>query len=172
MQTSGGTKHQSWDSPVLSCAALPLWSFLSSGENKLTFDIICSLVYAGFRSSVSCKTQPPYTFSWEKKQPLSLHMSRFLHLNIRCWWSYCFVWAFSLFVLQFPFTYIPFNKAPIFSVRHWNYFHLYLSIISLKTFLPLCSLFSNQHEGNGSQISGTGLFSSQRHQGDCGFPSI
>lgn len=77
---------------------------------------------------------------------------------------------FSLFVLQSSISFINiyFNKAPIFSVRHWNYFHLYSRILSLETFLPLCF----QCKGNGSQISVTGLFSSHRHWWDCGFTSI
>lgn len=86
---------------------------------------------------------------------------------------FCLGFFLFLFCNQvFPFIDTCFNKAPTFIVRHWNYFHLYLSIVPLKTFLPLCSLFSNQHEGNGSQISGTGLFRSHKHWSDCGFISI
>lgn len=82
-----------------------------------------------------------------------------------------FFFLFLFCIQVFPFIYIYFNKAPSY-MTHWNYFHWHLSIISLKTFLPWCSLFSNQYEGNGSQISGTGLFSSHRHWSDCGFTSI
>lgn len=82
-----------------------------------------------------------------------------------------FFFLFSFCIQVFPFIYVYFNKAPSY-VTHWNYFHLHLSIISLKTFLPWCSLFSNQYGGNGSQVSGAGLFSSHRHWSDCGFTSI
>lgn len=120
----------------------------------------CSLVYAGFRSSVSYKTASLHScllVSGKKSCPYI----KFLHLSIRCRWVWGFWWwSLSFFSQVLPFFFYIIIKLLVIGMSEIISIYTQAGITSAGI---LALVFPKQGEGNGNQISHTQSFCSHRH---------